>query len=833
MFDKLQKGLPYFTAVIVFIVLSAVYFSPVLKGKELPQMDNTHAIGMAKELVDYEKETGDKAMWTNSMFSGMPAYQIKGDSSNDIFSYVNRVTRLGLPFKTIAILFMYLLGFYLLLISLKIDPWLSIAGAIAFAFGSYNLIIIIAGHITKTYAIALMASVIAGVLYTYNRNKWTGGLFTAIALGMEIAYNHVQITYYLAILVLVIITAKFIYAIKEKVLPHFVRATGVLAIAAILAFLPSITNLWSTYEYGKLSIRGKSDLKAPEGQKEHSGLDKDYAFAWSYGKKETLTLLVPNVVGGASEGLANSKEAMSNVDNRLKQYVGQSSQYWGGRSFTSGPVYIGAIICFLFFLGAFYYKGKERWWLIGATILSIFLAWGKNFAVFNDFIFYYFPLYNKFRTVEMALVIASVTMPLLAFLGLKTIYDKPEVIKQDIKSFFIAFILTGGVSFLLAIMPTAFYDFLTPMEKNIFSEQISKGGENATMYQLLESNLVAARQTLLTADAWRSFFFILLAAGSIWFYAQGKISTRYFTWGLAILILIDLWGVDMRYLNNDKFISKTKAKQIFAKSKADIIIDQDKDLYYRVFSIYQNPFTEVNTSYFHKSIGGYHGAKLRRYQDVIDRYLSPDWQQLITTLKQPGAMPGDAEEQLDNMPVLNMLNAKYVIFNPNEQPIFNPNYMGNAWFVNSVMIVSGADEAITAIGKTDMHNVAVVAQEFANKVEGYKRDSINGQVLLNNYAPDHLIFTSTSTQKQLAVFSDIYYAKGWNAYIDGKPAGYIRVNYMLRGLMIPAGEHTIVFKFEPKSYKYGQIIALISSILVLLLIGLWLYNQWKKNEVLL
>ncbi len=830
MFDKLQKGFPYLSALLVFVILSTIYFSPVLKGKELPQMDNTHAIGMAKELVSYEKQTGDKAMWTNSMFSGMPAFQIKGDSSNDIFGYINKAIRLGLPYKTVAILFMYLLGFYLLLISLKVDPWLSIAGAIAFAFGSYNLIIIIAGHITKTYAIALMAPVIAGILYTYNRNKWAGALFTTIALGMEIAYNHVQITYYLAIIVLIIIIAELVYAIKEKSLPKFVKTTGILAIAAILALLPSISNLWGTYEYGKYSIRGKSELTVAEGQKEHSGLDKDYAFAWSYGKKETLTLLIPNVVGGASEALANSKEAMSEVDKRMKQYVGQSSQYWGGRSFTSGPVYVGAIICFLFLLGAYYYKGKERWWLLAATLLSILLAWGKNLEWFNDFIFYYFPLYNKFRTVEMSLVIASVTMPLLAFLGLKAIYDKPELIKLDIKGLYIAFILTGGVSLLLTMMPTAFYDFLTPMEKTVFSEQVSKGGENAMMYQLLETNIVAARQTLLTADAWRSFVFILLAALSIRFYIAGKISSRYLTWGLAILILIDLWGIDRRYLNNDNFISKTKAKQLFTKSKADIIIDKESDLYYRVFSIYLNPFTEVNTSYFHKSIGGYHGAKLRRYQDVIDKYLAPYWQQLTNTLKQKGALPGDVEEQLDNMPVLNMLNTKYVIYNPNAQPIFNPNYMGNAWFVKSIKLVPGADEAIAEIGKTDLHNTAVVEKEFASAVEGYKRDTITGQVLINNYAPDNLIYTCTSTQKQLAVFSDIYYPKGWNAYIDGKPAEHIRVNYILRGLMIPAGEHTVVFKFEPKSYKYGQIIALISSIIILLLVGYWLFTIWKRKK---
>jgi hypothetical protein len=830
MLSRFKKLTPYFIAIVLFIALSVTYFSPVLQGKHLPQLDNTHAIGMAKELVDYEAETGDKAMWTNSMFSGMPAYQIKGDASNNVYGYINRISRMGLPYNTVAILFLYLLGFYLLLLSLRLDPWLSLVGALAFGFGSYNLIIIIAGHITKTYAIALMAPVVAGILWAYNRNKWVGGLITAIALGLEIAYNHVQITYYILLMIVVLGVVKLVQAMLEKALKAFIQTSAVLVLAATLAILPNIANLWTTYEYGKFSIRGKSELSASEGEKEHSGLDKDYAFAWSYGKHETLTLLIPNVVGGASEALGNSEKAMSQVDDRLKEYVGQSSQYWGGRSFTSGPVYAGAIVCFLFFLGAFYYKGKERWWLIIATVISIFLAWGKNFAWFNDFMFYYFPLYSKFRTVEMALVIASFTMPVLGFLGLKTIIDKPEVIKQDTKWFLAAFGLTGGVALVLALMPTTFYSFLSPFEKEMLAAQIEKGGDQAMMYGLLEDNLIVARKTLLTADAWRTFFFVLIGSASIWFYSQGKLATRYLLGGLAILILVDMWDVDKRYLNNEHFISQRKAKQEFTKSEADAAILADKDLYHRVFSIYRDPFKEVNTSYFHKSIGGFHGAKLRRYQDVIDRYLAPNWQQMVGTLQTEGATPGDVEELMETMPVLNMLNTKYVIYHPQAQPIFNPSYMGNAWYVKGVKEVANADEAIEAIGTTDLAQRAVVEEEFSQLVAGYSNDSIDGQILINNYAPDNLVYTSTCSQDQLAVFSDIYYPKGWNAYIDGKPAEHFRVNYLLRALMVPAGEHTIVFKFEPSSVKYGQLVALLSSILVVLLIigfGFW---KWRSKS---
>ncbi|MCG8581105.1 MAG: YfhO family protein [Bacteroidales bacterium] len=817
MFDKMKGYLPYLGALLLFIVLSFVYFSPVLEGKKLPQLDNTHAKAMSKELKDYEKQTGEKAMWTNSMFGGMPAYQIKGDSSKNIFSYLNKATRLGLPYETVAIVFLYMLGFYLLLLSMKVDHWLSVIGAIAFAFGSYNLIIIIAGHITKTYAIALMAPVVAGVLFAYNRNRFIGGVITAVALGMEIAYNHVQITYYLAFMVGFIVISRLIYAIKENAVKPFVQTTGILVIAAMLALLPNITNLWTTYEYGKYSIRGASELTAKEGQKEHSGLDVDYAFGWSYGTHETLTLLIPNVVGGESAALASSDEAMKQVDPRLKEYVGQSSQYWGGRIFTSGPVYAGALICFLFFIGAFYYKGKERWWLIGITVFSIMLAWGKHFEAFNYFMFYNFPLYNKFRTVEMALVLASMAMPVLGFLGLKTLLDNPEVLKKDSKWFAIAFALTGGVSLVLALFPTSFYSFLSPMEAEQIGGMIRQGGENAQMYQLLENNLIAARQVLLTSDAWRSFVFILLGSASIWFYTQGKLQKRYLMWGLALIVFIDLWGVSKRYLNNDDFVTKSKERQELAQSKADMAILKDKDAYYRVFPIYRDPFKDGFTPYWHKSVGGFHGAKLRRYQDVADHYLMNDWQELMRIL-QTAQTPGELEEAMENMPVLNMMNTKYIIFNPGANPIFNPSYMGNAWFVKDVKEVANPDEEIAALGTTDLKTTAVVEKRFIDKVQGYSVDSVMGHIQLSTYAPDQLIFEADVPQQQLAVFSDIYYDKGWKAYVDGEEADIIRANYVLRGVMVPAGRHDIEFRFEPKSFATGQLLATISSIIILLLI---------------
>jgi hypothetical protein len=580
-------------------------------------MDNTHAIGMAQELVELENETGEKAQWTNSMFGGMPAYQIKADASANLFSYLNRAVRLGLPYHTVAIVFLYLLGFFILMRSMGFSHWLSVIGSVAFAVGSYNFILIIAGHITKAYAIALLAPVIGGIIYTYNKNKWGGALFTAVALGSEIAYNHVQITYYLAILVLILILDRLYRAIANNSFKDFVQRTGLLAIAALLAVLPNITSLWTTFEYGQESMRGQSLLAEETTQKKVSGLDPVYAFAWSYGKAETLTLLIPNFHGGASEPIGQNPDLSEGLNQRIAGFLSQrginygqqqaqfvnqlgneilqQSQYWGSKPFTSGPVYVGAVICFLFVLALFFYQGREKWWLLAGTILSILLAWGNNLEWFNQFIFDHFPLYNKFRTVEMTLVIASFTMPVLALLGLKKVI----------------------------------------------------------------------RAHLLKTDAFRSLVFIALASGSLWFFSRNSISTKYLLPGLAILILVDMWGIDKRYLNNDRFVSKRQASQEFTPTTADKIVLEDHSPNYRVFSVYRNPFNEVHTSYFHKSIGGYHGAKLQRYQDVIDWYIQGDLQLLRTMMQQ--SQPHDAMlKSLERMPVLNMLNTRYVIYNPEQ-----------------------------------------------------------------------------------------------------------------------------------------------------------------------
>lgn len=846
--DRLKPLLPYLAAIAFFIVITLIYFSPVLEGKMLPQMDNTHAIGMAQELVEHENETGEKAQWTNSMFGGMPAYQIKSDGSANLFAYVNRVVRLGLPYHTVAIVFLYLLGFFILMRSMGFNHWLSIIGSVAFAFGSYNFIIIIAGHITKAYAIALMAPVIAGILYTYNKNKWAGALLTAVALGSEIAYNHVQITYYLAILVLILVLDRLYRALINKTFPDFLQRTGFLAVAAVLAILPNITNLWTTFEYGQESMRGQSLLAEETTQKKVSGLDPDYAFAWSYGKAETLTLLIPNFHGGASEPIGQNPEMAEGLNQRIAGFLSQKginygeqqaafvrqlgneilqqSQYWGSKPFTSGPVYVGAILCFLFVLALFFYQGREKWWLVAGTILSILLAWGNNLEWFNLFVFDHFPLYNKFRTVEMTLVVAAFTIPVLGLLGLKSVTETPNIIRENPNKFLLALGLTGGIALIFYLFPGSFLNFISDPELNAINAQKAANPEQAFIYDLFIQEMQFVRTNLLKTDAFRSLIFIVLASGSLWFFSRNSISTKYLMPGLAILILVDMWGIDKRYLNNDHFESKRLVNQPFKPTPADTRVLEDQDPNYRVFSIYRNPFQEVHTSYFHKSIGGYHGAKLQRYQDVIDWYIQGDLQGLRSMMQQ--SQPAEAiQASLQNMPVLNMLNTRYVIYNPEAEPVKNPYAMGNAWLVEDLLTVTTTREEIEALRKVDLSETAVIHSEFADILQHQTVGAESGTIELTDYHPEKLTYKSVTGSAQLAVFSEIYYNKGWKAFVNNTEVPILRVNYLLRGVFVPGGDNTIEFRFEPASFKYGKLLSYLGSILIITLVVVFFIRRRK------
>jgi len=821
--NLIKNILPYVVAILTFIIISFAFFNPVLEGKRLMQSDIKIHKGQSKEIVDYRDKTGDEPLWTNGMFSGMPAYQISTKYPNNWIKKIDRIIRLGLP-RPVDYLFLYFMGFFILLLALKIDPWLALAGSIAFGFSTYFIIIIEAGHNSKAHAIAYMAPLLGSVIMTYRGKYLLGGILTAMFAALEISTNHLQITYYLLIILVIMVIFIFFDYLKKKILPQFLKATGVLAIAAILAILPNITNLWVTMEYTAQSMRGESELVKDENN-QTSGLDKNYATQWSYGIGESWSLLFPNVKGGGSGVLAQNEKAMEKVDPRLKQSLSRVNSYWGDQPFTSGPTYAGAIIIFLFVLGLFYVKGWIKWSLLTVTILGILLAWGKNFMPLTDFFLDYFPLYNKFRAVSMILVIAEFAIPILAILTIWEIIKNPGIIQEKQKQFFIAFGLTGGILLIFYIMPTTFFSFLSQMEK----EQLSGNPRAADFI----ANIEIARIAVFKADAIRSFIYILLMAAAIYVYSIRKINKSILILIFGVLLLADLFTINRRYINDDNYDRKRNIEKPYKESIADKAILKDKDPNYRVLNL-NNPFNDGRTSYFHKSIGGYHSAKLGRYQDLIDYHLQKELSALISTLQSDGGFPA-VDNQLKNSPALNMLNTKYIIYNNQAQPIKNIYANGHAWFPDQIVWVENANEEIDKLNDINTKKTVLIDKRYQDKIGGLKQSvSDKNQIKLTEYQPNYLKYESNTSAKELAVFSEMYYSKGWEAYIDGELQPIYRVDYTLRGLIIPKGKHIIEFKFLPQSYYTGETIALIGSILLILaLIGVFFTEfryHFRKKE---
>lgn len=797
-----KKFLPHLFAIGVFLALTLSYFSPLMQGKKLKQSDIVNFIGMSKELKDHRAEYGEEALWTNSMFGGMPAYQISVSYTANLVRHVDKLFQGFLPNPS-GYVFLYLLGFYLLLISLQIDYRLAIIGAIAFAFSSYFFIIIEAGHNSKAHTIGYMAPLLASVLMTFRGRWWLGGSLTALFTSLILYSNHPQITYYLFLFFLVLGLVKLIEAYKTRALGNFFQTVAVLLFAAMLGLATNLTTVLATYEYGKDSIRGKSELTSDLGNKT-SGLDKDYATAWSYGKAESFTLLIPDFHGGSSmesflrdkesatyKSLVNYRPKSQAEAQQLQQMQQLTTTYWGAQPFTSGPVYVGAIICFLFVVGLFLIKGYMRWWVLIATILMLALSWGKNFMPLTDLFLEYFPGYNKFRAVSTTLVIVEFLLPLFGLFALNQLLDSGDKLRAQ-KAVKISFMITAGLCFLFALMPGVFLSF-----EGVNDAYIPKA------FSWFLAALMEDRAALVSSDAWRSFIFITLAAGTIWLYLSETIKKKHLILVLGLLILGDMWPVNKRYLNSDDFESKRKVSQPFTPSIADQQILADPDPNFRVFNTSVNTFNDASTSYFHKSIGGYHAAKLKRYQELIDAHISKD-----------------------NIQVLNMLNTKYVISRGTDgQPLAqrNPEALGNAWFVESVDVVANADTEIAALETLSTANSAVVDERFSDLIPTITKDS-SAIIGLTSYKANHLIYQSNSSSEQLAVFSEIYYDKGWNAYLDGELVPHFRANYVLRAMSIPAGNHQIEFKFEPKVYALGERISLFSSILLLLLL-LWSFKN--------
>ena len=803
---NLQHCLPHLAAIILFIVITFAYFSPMLEGKALRQGDIIHHKGMSKEIVDFREEFHQEPLWTNSMFGGMPSYLISTLYPSNLIRYIDRIISLG--FRTPAKhLFLTMLGFYfLLVVGFRLNPWLGIAGAIAFSFSTYFFIIEVAGHNSKAHAIVDIAtSLCRCILCSRGKILW-GGVITGVFLALQITAGHPQITYYTLFIILIFGLVQLVQAFKERTLPLFFKIAGILAIAVVLAVCVNIGNLWPIYEYGKDSIRGKSELSSNR-ENGTSGLDKTYILNdYSYGIDETFNLLIPNFKGGASSGFDETSKTYQELKGRVQnasQLVKYSPlAYWGSQLSTSGPVYIGAVVVFLFVMGLFVIKGPQKYWLAIVVGLSIILAWGKNMMPVSNFFINYFLGPNKFRTVSMILVMAEFAIPLLGMLAVSNMLEKKISKQEFLKAIKFSLYIVGGITLFFTLFPGLLFNFSSSIDDQL----INIGWP---IDEIRED-----RKHLLQVDAFRSLIFVLLTAGLLLTFSFEKIKKHYFILGLAVIMLIDLWPINKRYLNNDNFTTKREVLQPFKPSSADLQILQDQDPNFKVLNLAVNTFNDASTSYYHKSIGGYHGAKMRRYQELITHQISKN-----------------------NMQVLNMLNTKYIIVpGSDNQPAAqrNTNALGNAWFVKSFKIVENADAEIEALSDFNAGEEAIIDKRFESLVGDFKYTSDSAaQVELISYQPNHLIYKSVSDHDELAVFSEIYYDKGWEAYIDGEPVPHFRVNYVLRGMKVPAGAHKIEFIFWPKAYFAGEKISLLSSVVLLLLLaGLSFANvkKWFKNQ---
>ena len=829
----MKKLLPDLIAILAFVLLSFAYFFPAdIENRILFQHDTAAGAGAGQEVKEYYEQTGERSRWTNSLFGGMPMYQIAPSyDSTKSLQWVQKAYQLFLP-DYVCLTFMLMLGFYILLRVFGIPVWLAGLGGIMWAFSSYFFILISAGHIWKFITLAYVPPTIAGIVLAYRGKLLWGGILTALFVALQITSNHVQMSYYFFFVILFCVGAYFEKAWRTKTLPQFFKASAVLIVAALVGIAANVSNLYHTYAYSKETMRGKSELvqTGDAAKQTSSGLDRDYITQWSYGIDETLTLLVPNFKGGASAALSQSETAMSKANPMYSSLYGSLTQYFGTQPMTSGPVYVGAFVLFLFVLGCFIVKGPLKWALIGATFFSIVLSWGKNFMPLTDFFIDYVPLYNKFRAVSSILVIAEFTIPLLAIFALKRLLEEPEILKQEKKPLGISLLLTAGIALLLAIAPGSIGSGYVPaqeaqMLQNAVNQQMIPANELSDIL----ANLGEMRAELVSSDALRSFIIIGIGCSLLWLYASGKLRSSLTIAGITILCLADMWGVNKRYLNDAQFVPHSIRTETFTKTNTDELILQDTSLDYRVLNFATSTFDDNNTSYWHKSVGGYHPAKLRRYQEMIEHHISPEMQAAYKAIATAGGEMDSVDA--NKFRILNMLNTKYFIFPAGQQrqtvPILNPHAYGNAWFVNKVQYVNNANEEIDALDSIIPTETAVVDARFKDVLKGttesYK-DSLSS-IRLTSYTPNRLTYETNNAQDGIAVFSEIYYPDGWHVTIDGQPAELARADYILRTMYVPAGQHTIEMRFDPTSLHvtegiaYGALALLVIGIIVAVLIA--------------
>lgn len=821
-----KRNSVHFIIIAILIAISfAYFFTPLMQGKALAQGDVQRAQSMQKEIMDTRAKTGHEPLWTNSMFGGMPSYQIHVLYPNNITSYVVEVLKAVFPNPVDTVL-LYLLGAYLLFCVLKLNPWLAAAGALAFAFSSYNFILIDAGHANQAYAIAFFAPLIAGIILTFRGKYWLGASLTAFFLAMEIRANHIQMTYYLLLSIIILVIIQLYHAIKTKQLQAFGKSIIYLAIATTLGVAVNASMLWTTAEYGKETNRGPSNL-TQHTTEPSNGLTKDYAYQWSQGVGESFTFLIPNAYGGSSETpidpqKSNMTKALvakgateDQAENVVQQLQGFGiSTYWGNKQFTGGPFYFGAAVCFLFILGLFIVKNRIKWWLLITVVLTMLLSFGRNWPYVSDLFFNYFPMYNKFRAVESILAVAMLCFPILAFMAVEEVYtnkDKAYIFKY-LK---IAFYITGGILLILIAVPDIFFSFKNDQHQNLIAGLTQAFKGDSGLANAIASGLVSDRIALERADAIRSLIFIAIAFGILWAFIKQKINVTVASVAFVVLTLVDMWGVDRRYLNDANFTDKEDVTQPVKMRQVDQFILRDTDPDFRVLDLSMgNPFINANTSYFYKSIGGYHAAKLKRYDELIDNQLSKSM----------------------NHDVLDMLNTKYIInADPKTQEVGmqnNATACGHAWFVKSVKYVDNADQEMQAISAFDPKDEAIVDKQYKGQMDG-KTLAVdpNATITLTHYEPEHLIYQTGSATSQIAVFSEIYYKEGWKMYIDGVEQPYFRADYLLRAAVIPVGNHKVEFIFHPASYYTGEDISLAGSILLVVALGGAAYAENKKRKV--
>jgi hypothetical protein len=831
----MKKIIPDIIAILIFAVISFVYFYPAdIEGRILFQHDTTAGAAAGQEAKEYFERTGERTRWTNSMFGGMPTYQISPSyNSTDTLKKVGNVYELWFP-EYVRLAFIMLLGFYILLRAFGMSPWLSALGGILWGFSSYFFILIAAGHIWKFVTLAYIPPTIAGMVWAYRGKLWQGGIVFALFVALQILSNHVQMSYYFLFVMLFMVIAFGIEAYRNKTMPQFLKASAVLVVAGLVGVAINLSNLYHTYTYSLETMRGKSELTQhpSAGSSATGGLDKEYITQWSYGVDETLTLLVPNFKGGASVAINQNETAMTKANPRYSSLYGALSQYFGTQPGTSGPVYVGAFVLFLFILGCFIVKGPMKWALLGATIFSIVLSWGKNFMPVTDFFIDYVPMYNKFRAVSSILVIAEFTIPLLAMLAMKKLIEKPSEMNFKTPAFWTSFVLTVGLSFFIWFSPETFTDLIPAQEAQMLQSAVDQGGIPANELAGIMANLSDMRAAMVSADALRSLIIVLIGVVLLLLFINGKLRKEVAIGGIALLCLFDMWQVNKRYLYDAQFVDKSIQTTTFAQTEADKYILEDTDPDYRVLNFAVSAFNENNTSYWHKNVGGYHAAKLRRYNELIEIRLKTEMQDAYEAIADAG---GDVE-QVDpsKFHALNMLNTRYFILPTRESqiPLENPYALGNAWFVKEVSYVANADEELDMTTSSNPHVTAVVDNQFKSALNNATTFEVadDAFIELTQYEPNALTYETQNPSDGVAVFSEVYYPDGWQVTIDGQPVELARADYVLRTLYVPAGHHTIQMTFDPQSIHVTETIAYGALILLLIatLAALGIYI--KKNH---